>query len=177
MEKCLINPTRKECLDREPLLGFSFYLSDRNNAVLSLADEIILNLDKGFSKSPLTTEPIGRASASMWFWVLGAYEIVRTISQAKDCFSESFVISVNELKKSLATVRMPCAKMEQKNKKKPVNSNRSPDGWDFENKDLLVGDPENPISAKLLLKEYYNVLTSLKTEDIFKKHEDSSYYL
>jgi hypothetical protein len=170
--KCLINPTREEILEREPLIAFSFYLSDKNNLLLNLSDEILENLDKGFGDK-IDTKLIGDASSWTWFWTLGAYEIVRTISQAKECFSEKFITKINELKKQLAVVRMPSSKMEEPGKNKPVNSNRSPDGWDIENKDLLIGSPENPKSARKLIELYDKTLCSLNPEDVIKHHQKS----
>lgn len=79
--KCLINPTEEGILAREPLIAFSFYLSSRNNVLLSVSDEIIENLDEGFSNNH--TGLIGHASTLMWFWTLGAYEVIRTMCQAQ----------------------------------------------------------------------------------------------
>jgi hypothetical protein len=174
--ECLINPTREKVLEREPLLAFSFYLSERNNNVLQLSDEILINLELGFSDgNKINTSIIGNASISMWFWTLGAYEIVRTISQAEECFSKEFISKINELKKQLAIVRMPSAKMEEqgKGKKIPVNSNRSADNWDFDSKDLVIGSPENLKSAKQLIDLYDKTFNSLMPADIIKQHFES----
>jgi hypothetical protein len=172
-KECLINPTEEERLDREPLLAFSFYLSNRNNVLLSISDEIIENLDKGFLDTSNKTDLIGHASTLMWLWTLGAYEVVRTMSQANVCFSESFNKKLSKLKKELAKARMPSAKMEKQGKKIPVNSNRSPDGWDIEKKDLLIGDPEEPISGRLMLESYDEIMSSLTIKDVIKHHQES----
>jgi len=172
-KECLINPTEDEILDREPLLAFSFYLSGRNNVLLSISDEIIENLDKGFLDTSIQTDLIGHASTLMWLWTLGAYEVVRTMSQAKGCFSESFNKKLSKLKKELAKARMPSAKMEKQGKKIPVNSNRSPDGWDIEKKDLLIGDPEEPISGRLMLESYDEIMSSLTIKEVIKHHQES----
>jgi hypothetical protein len=172
----LINPTEEEIFAREPLIAFSFYLSGCNNLLLSLSDEIIDNLDKGFLGSTIDTGYVGKASASMWFWILGAYEVTRTISQANDCFSIDFIERVDLLKKELSIVRMPIAKMEKRGAKEPVLSERSPDGWDIDKKDLLVGDPDNPISARQLLQNYENTVLSLRINDVKKKHAESISY-
>ena len=172
--ECLINPTEKQILEREPLLAFSFYLSGRNNILLHLSDEIIKKLDDGFQDGKSVNGIlIGEASTSMWFWLLGAYEVVRTISQAKECFTVEFITKINDLKRQLAIVRMPSAKMEEQGKSKPVNSNRSPDGWDVESKDLLVGSPENSKSARQLIQLYDITLCSLTASDVIKRHEES----
>ena len=95
--KYLVNPTEEERLTREPLIAFSFYLSGRNNVLLSVSDEIIENLDKGFTNNPIHGSLIEHASILMWFWTLGAYEVIRTMCQAKECFSESFYEKIFEL--------------------------------------------------------------------------------
>jgi hypothetical protein len=172
--KVLFNPTQDQRLEREPLLAFSFYLSGKNNILLSLSDTIIEQLDEGFSdRKNLNINLIGEASSSFWFWSLGAYEVVRTISQAKDCFSTTFIDKINTLKKQLSIVRMPSAKMEEQGRKKPVNSNRSPDDWEINSKDLLVGSPDNPISARYLIELYDQTLCSLTPTDVIKRHEES----
>jgi len=173
--ECLINPTREQVLEREPLLAFSVYLSERNNNVLQLSDEILSNLELGFNDGRhIDATIIGNASVSMWFWTLGAYEIVRTISQAKECFTDEFIVKINELKKQLAIVRMPSAKMEEQGSKSiPVNSNRSADGWDLDSKDLIVGSPQNPKSARQLIELYDTTLCSLVPSDIKKQHQES----
>ncbi len=82
----LVNATEEDRLIQEPFLKFSFYLSGRNNIVISLLDEIIDLLEKGFEPQ----DKIDDASTKAWFWNLGAYEIIRTISQSKKCFTEEF---------------------------------------------------------------------------------------
>ncbi len=74
--KCLVNPTEEEILAQEPLIAFSFYLSGRNNILLSVSDEIIEKFDKGFANDDcgLDCGLIGHASTLMWFWTLGTYE-------------------------------------------------------------------------------------------------------
>lgn len=44
----------------------------------------------------------------------------------------------------------------------------------MDNKDLLVGSPDNPISARLLLQLYEDTVSSLTVNDV-KKHHSESY--
>ena len=106
----LINPTCDEVLEREPFMGFSHYLSCRVNVLFSVADEIIENLDAGFSDDYVDGDRVGRADMLMWLWMLGAYEVVRTMCQAKACFSDRALSELQDLKTSLSVVRMPAAK-------------------------------------------------------------------
>ncbi len=162
-------------IERDPLLAFSFYLSGRVNVLLGIADEIVERLDQGISDEVIDGDRVGRASALMWLWTLGAYEIVRMLCQAATCFSPSAQVEFKRLKKSLSIARMPAAKMEMPGKKIPVISNRSPDGLDVRNRDLLVGDPESSpdISARLLIKEFANVFAALTRDDVLGQHEDA----
>src|SRR5271166_1019795 len=109
----LINPTWEQVVEREPLIAFSFYLSGRINVLLAFACEIIENLDRGFSSTVVDGGRVERAESLMWLWTLGAYEVVRTICQAKTCFSERALSDLVQLKKTLSAVRMPAAKMEK----------------------------------------------------------------
>lgn len=162
-----------------PLLAFSIYLSGRNQALLALAHEITEKLDACISNAGIVShEPRARASDLMWLWTLGAYEVTRTLCQARECFSDRFYRDVADLKIDLERVRVPNTKMEKiKYDRKapaiPVPSNRGPDLWDDKNKDLLVGDPANVVSARNLLRHYDRVMASLTIEDVKMSHEDS----
>ncbi len=141
----LFNPTWEEMVEREPLLAFSFYLSGRVNVLLDLGDEIVTLLDEGFAADCTYGDKIERASTLMWLWTLGAYEVVRTISQAAVCFSASAQERFRGLKRTLSQARIPDAKMEKPGEKAPVTSNRSPVGFDMSGRDILIGDPESPL--------------------------------
>jgi len=171
----LINPTWEQVVQREPLIAFSFYLSGRINVLLAFADEIIENLDRGFSGMVKDGSRIERAESLMWLWTLGAYEVVRTMCQAKGCFSEKALGDLSQLKKTLSAVRMPAAKMEKPGKRVPVSSNRSPSGWDVANRDLLVNDPESTpdVSARFILAEFNRVFSSITKDDVVGRHEES----
>jgi hypothetical protein len=174
-QHALVNPTWAQIVEREPLIAFSHYLSGRVNVLCSFADEIVENLDNGFSGQCVDGRRVERAESLMWFWSLGAYEVVRTMHQAKRCFSVRLVEDLSGLKKTLAAIRMPAAKMEKPGKRAPVTSNRSPSGWDFENRDLLVNDPaEGPdISARWVLSEFDRVFSSIAKADVLAHHEES----
>ena len=117
--KSLFNPTEEQLLEREPLLVFSFYLSGRVLVLCDLADEIVANLDQGFSAEPIDGGVIGRADMLMWFWLLGAYEVVRTMHQAKQCFSERLAADLQDLKKQLAHARMRRPRWRSRDAERP----------------------------------------------------------
>jgi hypothetical protein len=178
-KEALIAPTWDQVLEREPLVGFSHYLSGRVNVLLVIADEIIDNLEQGFSEDFVDGGRVDRAESLMWLWVLGAYEVVRTMCQAKTCFSSRALDELSRLKKLLSVVRMPAAKMEKPGKKEPVTSNRSPAGWNPAARDLFVNDPEQEpnVSARFLLAEFDRVVSSLTKDDVIAHHGESYWAL
>jgi hypothetical protein len=171
----LLNPTWEQLVAREPLIAFSWYLSGRRNVLVAIAAEIIENLDQAFAGAAVEGDRLERAESLMWLWILGAYEVVRTMCQAKSCFSARALDELAKLKRILAEVRMPAAKMEKRRKNVPVTSNRSPSGWDVSNRDLLVNDPEQTpdISARFILNEFHRVLSSITKDDVLGQHEES----
>ncbi len=64
-----------------PLWRFSPYMWGRVKVLLDLHSQILQDLDKGFG-TLMDADLIGRAEAFLWLWLLGAYEMVRTMCQA-----------------------------------------------------------------------------------------------
>lgn len=170
----LINASREESLAREPLLAFSFYLAGRVGVLDDTSAEIVRLLDRGFDgdRGFVRGEEVGRASTLMWFWTLGAYEVVRTMCQAATCFSKRAHDELVGLKRQLAVVRMPSAKMEKVRSNTPVTSNRSPDGWDMQRQDLIIGDPDTrpDVYARDLLAAFDRVVWSITSADVLAPH-------
>jgi hypothetical protein len=170
----LLNPTEGEMLEREPLLAYSFYLNGRVHALMQVASEIEEALDLGFGSELVHGGLVGRADTLMWLWILGAYEVVRTMCQSPDCFSEQALTRFKSLKKSLAVVRMPAAKMEPQGKNQAVSSDRSPSGWSVERKDLLVNAPDEPdVYARDLIQQFERAMSDLKRSEVIRSHESS----
>lgn len=171
----LINPTWEQIVERDPLMAFSHYLSGRVHLLLALKEETLEHLESGFSGKHVDGGRVGRAESLKWLWILGAYEVVWTMCQAKGYFSDSMFNELALLKKALSAARMPAAKMEKVGKRKPVNSNRSPSGWDVSTRDLLVSDTdEKPdISARFMLAEFDRVFSSMTKYDVLARHEES----
>ena len=164
----------EEMVERDPLISFSWYLSGRVSCLRELGSEVLENLETACSGDVVDGGRFGRAGMLMWFWTLGAYEVVRTMCQARECFTPELSNQLASLKTELAQARMPVAKMEPPGKRRAVTSGRSPEEWDVPNRDLLVGDPTGQmISARHLLKRFDDVVSSIEPGDILCRHEDS----
>ena len=162
-----------------PLTRFSSYLSGRNDVLLAISAEIIAHLDAcGPDEGAARSRSRARASDLMWLWTLGAYEVSRTMCQARACFSARSHRALSDLRLALERVRVPNTKMERlkydrKSPGVPVRSDRAPEVWADEHRDILIGDPADLVSARRLLAMYAQVLAALTAEDILMKHEDS----
>lgn len=94
--------------------------------------------------------------------------------QAKNCFNAKTLDQLTSLKKTLAAVRMPAAKMEKAGISEPVISNRSPAGWNLIDRDLYVNDPEEQVvSARSILAEFDHVFSAITKDDVLARHEES----
>ena len=169
-----MGPTWEKMVGRDPLIAFSWYLSGRVWYVRKLGKEIIGELDAAYATNVLDDDHFSRADMLMWFWTLGAYEVVRTMCQATDCFRSELTQRLSALKKELVQVRIPAAKMEVPGKSRPVSSNRSPWKWDMPNRDLLIGDPtKEMISVRHLIQRFEDVISSITPGDVLGRHEES----
>ena len=170
----------EEFQKNNPLYKYSAYADGRVQILRNLSREILEELDKAFPenhinfpKQPVTvTAHLGKAEELSWLWVLGAYEVVRTMHEAKECFSDRAYKSIAELKSELSQVRMPMAKMEERKvkgiPKTSINSTGSPAGIDVAKRDLLVGAPYDPKSLRKLLEHFYAFVSQLDGSDILK---------
>lgn len=64
---------------------------------------------------------LAKAHGLFWLWTLGAYEVVRTMAQAKPCFTEDAHKMLIKEKQHLARIRMPFAKQERAGKRVPAS--------------------------------------------------------
>ena len=163
--------TFEEFEKSNPLARYSFYANGRVQVLLKLSIEILQQLDAAYHHNAISHEHISRAEELSWLWILGSYEVVRTMCQANACFSDRLNSALKKLKFELSQVRMPAAKMEAKGQRLPITSNRSATGLQPSDRDLLVGDPSYPRRLRSLLDHFYAVFTQLDSSDILATHE------
>ena len=109
------NPDFGQFLLKHPLSRFSLYTDMQAATIIELGERILNDMDNGLFRETKGSEPKGvdgtvfnKVYGLFWIWVLGSYEVVRTMTQAKGCFSsecsqnlqqteEDFVPSANAL--------------------------------------------------------------------------------
>jgi len=110
--------------NRYPMMLFSGATASQVTAVQELGNEILCLIKQSkLEERSLDSAKIKHAYNLFWFWVLGAYEVLRTMDQHKKCFTATVRIEISELKKKLAAVRVPFAKQEMPGKhREPISS-------------------------------------------------------
>lgn len=101
----------REMVAKDPLIKFSHYTVFHVNYLRDLGGEINLKTDE-FSCNIIDAKEFNNCYGKFWLWVLGAYEVIRTLDQNKVCFASSLQTRISEQKFVLAEIRMPFAKLE-----------------------------------------------------------------
>jgi hypothetical protein len=160
---------------KHPLVRFSVYTEIQSSTILELGKQILSDMDDHLCTGGRSVDgpTMNRVNGSFWLWVLGAYEIVRTATQAKKCFSPSFYADLHCLKKTLSILRMPFAKQELPGKKEPVASELSIYNILFTPPDLQFEIEGTILSIRDVIGKFREVFESIKAEDILADHRTS----
>lgn len=114
--------------------------------LVNTGHKILQCLDEGLVLPNEVKRPAQEAYGLFWLWVLGAYEVTRTMSQHRACFAEPIASTIQGMKKNLHRIRIPFAKQELPGGKKQqaayVYGELAIFYYDFVAKDegFLIGD-------------------------------------
>lgn len=159
-----------EIRNEKPLITFSLDTHNQLDILLWLAQEIRTALDTFDGSS------FARQYSLSWLWVIGAYELTRTMSHVKSCFTDELGTKLLTLKKVLASLRMPFAKQEYQGKGGPILGEASVSDFDVERKDLTFTVNSQDFSVRNLLDRFESVLCGIKLPDILRRHEEALEY-
>lgn len=99
-----------------PLLSFSLYTDVQADIIRRVGAEIL-----GItSKWTNVIDNHQRAYDLFWLWILGAYELTRTMDEFSGGFSTSMKERTKEIKIFIAELRMPFAKQQLRGKRTTV---------------------------------------------------------
>lgn len=99
----------KTMLNENPLILFSIYTQTQVKVVVELGKELKL-LTRNWESGQIKDFPY--AYGRFWLWILGAYEVLRTMDQHTKCFCDCKRVDINLMKKRLNKIRVPFAKQE-----------------------------------------------------------------
>lgn len=146
--------------DSNPLLSFSLYTAAQSETIERVGRKII-SICSTWDRE---VRDFQEAYDFFWLWVLGAYEILRTMDHNSRSFSPEFRLKVNSLKQELAIIRVPFAKQRLTGRKElPVYAQLSVISTDgglvFEVQGARI------VSGELISKVIY-FLCSVRFEDM-----------
>ena len=157
-----------EIANRYPLGEFSIYSQIQSQIVRELGRRLLNRLVDGIG------DPTNGSYGQFWLWVLGAFEIVRTMCQAEKCFAQSLVAELKSLKRLLRAIRIPFAKQELPgHKSAPVGGEPSICGINTSPPDMRFKVQGQLISARELISEFERVFGGITKADILADHRTS----
>lgn len=167
----------REMIERYPLTLFSPYTQMQFTALCNMRDVIILKIDGSFLSEPdadivISHHEYSTAYEYFWFWILGAYEMVRTMVEKSTRFDESVLSKLKVLKKDLSAIRMPFAKQQLEGKKRiPITVESSIYGMRKMTKDFSFLISGREISMKETMQNFVDIISSIRPENILDDSE------
>ena len=164
----------EDFLDRNPLAVFSVYTHLQVKVLTDLGANIVGALDQSFGDGSLVdSEGINEVYGLFWLWVVGAFEVVRTMAGAGGCFNDSVGIDLKDLKKRLVHLRAPFAKQQLAGKSVIIGSEASIAGIDPEQRDISYQVSGNLVSVRATIDQFNRVLGGIRREHILKDLRDA----
>jgi len=162
---------------KKPLDRFSVYSQIQVQALWDLSEEICKLLDESIKEKMFVgsgANGLNFIYSRFWLWVLGAYEVTRTMSQYSTCFSERHNSEVSAYKKKITVLRIPFAKLELKgNAKQPINAEASIYGIDVEAKDFSFQVSGEVVSMRSLMSEFVRFTKLMEPKDVLHDLRDA----
>ena len=163
------NPDFDKYLAERPLLYFSAYTSLQVEMLNRTESDIIGMLENMYKDA----NTINNVYSLFWLWTLGAYEVVRTMTQAKSSFSATVHEKLLNYKRKISKIRIPFAKQEYQGKKKPIFNEASISGMDETKGDMFFRVEGTEYSIRSLMEEFRILMSSINRSDIIHKHQES----
>ena len=162
--------------DESPLLRFSVYTELQAQIILKLGEKIDVLVKASFLKEKnINGKYISQAHGNFWLWILGAFEILRTMADAKSCWSEAKYSEIKKLKIKISKIRGPFAKQTLNEKGLPVvNAELSIVIFNTEKCDFGYKIGETVFLQRELIEEFRQLIKSFKTEDVIRDHREKS---
>lgn len=167
-----------EAMKQSPLVQFSVYTHLQVEIVDDLGSQILEALDAMFTvtdagQQQVDAQAFRRVYGMYWLWILGAYEVTRTMCQARTCFSEEARVELSAIKTSISGLRMAFAKQEIKGQKTAIGGEASVSRWDHARKDLGFHIDGGQVSMRETVEGFRKRMKSIKWDDVTNDHRSA----
>ena len=150
-----------EIYQKKPLLGFSLYTQVQVETLERLAVDLS-RISATWEQNNLVND-FQIYYGNFWLWTLGAYEVVRTMRQHRDCFSKRVQDEMDELNRSLKLMRVPFAKQELDGGRGPIYAELSVVGV---KNGLVFWVRGNEVNSADLIQKTMTFFTNIQIEDV-----------
>ena len=151
-----------------PLIAFHLYAQLNSDRVIRLGEEICNILDNSIQRDlRIDSSSFLLAYDKYWFWVLGAYEVLRILAQHQECFSSEIGNRLPMLTKKVKKLRIPFAKLEYSgNHGKIVRNENSVAGVCDKKRDFYFLVKSEQLWARKMIDEVKELLKSIQLANI-----------
>lgn len=154
-------------LAKHPLGRFSVYTQIQAQTLRDVTAEIFTLMDNSIREENFVDgSNVNVIYGRFWMWVIGAYEVTRTMSEYKTCFSSSLTSRVADFKAKISVLRMPFAKLQFKGCNKPINGEASIYSIDLKAKDFIFQVSDKKFTMRQIMSEFNALIVSIKSEDV-----------
>ena len=150
-----------EKFEATPLIAFSLYTAIQAQS-LQRVGERLLSISKDWDATGASNDHLIYYDY-FWLWVLGAYEVLRTMDEKNSMFAENVAIRTRQLKIEIAKLRMPFAKQELRGNGGPIYAENSIAGVKH---GLVFKIGDQTIHSDLLVRDVLDHLGSIELCDI-----------
>jgi len=163
--------------ERDTLYWFSLFTQVQVEALILLKMDIFELLDKSMfideGQNTIIISYFNKASGLFWFWVLGAFEITRTMNEGKSCFTSEAHNKISNIKKTLTEIRSPFAKQKLTGGN-PIHFENCPYKFDYITKDYCYLIDNKQIWVKKLISEFDEFISGISPTDISNDFANSA---
>jgi hypothetical protein len=149
----------------KPLLLFSVFSQIQADNLIDIGNDISKRISRMLRINGQIGPEFNKTYGYLSLWILGAYELVRTLDAENNTFKKETKDKINSYKKKIAKIRVPIAKQELAGKEKVrVTIPQSVYGIDFKKKDLQFKIGDEDFYFKELLAEFKTLIKSITIE-------------
>lgn len=161
-----------------PLVIFSVYTDIQCTVIRKLGQSILAALDQGIreedGKTSVDGEMFNRVYGDFWLWVLGAFEIVRTMEGAKECFSPRLQDELRTFKRKIVFLRSPFTKQMLAGARTKIRAEPSIADIEHSPPNMIFSVESQRFSVRDLCTHFEAMIASIRREDVlfdFRDHE------
>lgn len=163
-------------LKHHPLKRFSLYTHLQAVTLIELGVSIKEQFDKMICEKNIVDMSSGDPYGNIWLWVIGVYEVTRTMADPKwkHSWRESKYSEILEFKQRIANLRVPFAKQEHRGNEKAIDGESSIAGIDFESKSYLYEVDGQVFNVRDEIDRFETLVKSISHGDILRDLRDNN---